>query len=122
LKRKTNLLSQKTGECNLSDRIIPFEEKKHLLEKSKKKKYIKDVPMKLNLFAINMVFFTLFSVFCLYGQQPLKKEFQPFSMSLEEVVAEIKPYNVAASGDHVETNTSIWQGNVWLPGLFSCSR
>jgi hypothetical protein len=74
--------------------------------------------MKLNLIAISIVFFISFSVFYSYGQQQLPKEFQPFNMTLEEVIAEIKPYNGPISGEQVETSTVLGKVMCGYQGWF----
>ncbi len=65
-----------------------------------------------------LVFFLIFSTFNSSGQEKLKKEFQPFSMTLEEVVAQIKPYNGPNSDEQEETNTVLGKVMCGYQGWF----
>ncbi len=81
--------------------------------------------MKIKHNLVKLVFLAFFlnsSIVNSYGQDPLQKEFQPFSMTLEEVVAQMKPYDGPNSDEQVETSTVLgklmcgYQGWFRAPG------
>ncbi len=81
--------------------------------------------MKINCKVVELILIIIFSIFPIsncHSQESLKKELQPFSLTLEEVIAQMKPYNGPNSDQQVETNTVLgklmcgYQGWFRAPG------